>query len=132
MIIAFLSVILLFFLFTFLKKVFKLNFCTVCASFFTTWFSLLVLSWFDLYDNLVVVALFMGMSILAIYYIVEESIGIFKFPWLVTTAFIGVSLITSFNWDAFWIILFVWFLFAILYASKSGYLKYLIECCKDL
>ena len=90
-----------FFFYLIIRHTFKWHWlCAICASISSTWISMLALLY--VYGPLVVdrttIALFMGMSILAVYYLVEKKYaaeyGLFRLPFLLTLTYVGFLLLS--------------------------------------
>src|SRR3990167_4139959 len=103
-------IIALFFIFLAVKGVFenrhkiKNNFCVICASISLTWLVLLSLYLLNLFDNVLVISLLMGMSLTGIYYLAERKIGkinkkfkIFRLPFILTLIIIAYYILTLEN-----------------------------------
>src|SRR3989344_3178232 len=75
------------------KKWFKKEFCVICAAVSLTWITLLILSWLEIFNDKTIIALLMGMSILGIFYLVEnkvkERLTLFRLPFLLSLILIG-------------------------------------------
>src|SRR3989344_8520535 len=139
-------IIALFFIFLAVKGVFenrhkiKNNFCVICASISLTWLVLLSLYLVNLFDNILVISLLMGMSLTGIYYLAERKIGkinekfkIFRLPFILTLIIIAYYVLTFENiFNNLLVIGSLWILFALIYFyNDSKLIKKLLECCKE-
>ena len=118
----------------------KNNFCVICASISLAWLVLLILYLVNLFDNLLVISLLMGMSLTGIYYLAERKIGkinkkfkIFRLPFILTLIIIAYSVLTFENiFNSILVIGSLWILFALIYFYNDAKLiKKLLECCKE-
>lgn len=144
LLLVFLTISGLFFLFlilkSWLKGKIKEQFCVICASVFVTWFSLLALLWWGVFEDSLIIALLIGESTVGIYYLVEskvkEELKIFRLPFLLSLIFVGYSLITlSLAFSALFWVLGIWMLFTVIYLYRNNeriqtITKKLVECCK--
>lgn len=136
------AIIAVFFVLLIAKELFarKTRLCLICASVSLTWITLLVLYKTGNFDNVVILSMLMGQSVVGIFYLLEkrtsEKFHLFKVPFLLTLTLAFYSLIV-FPDDfrvfvllaAFWIVLTVLFLYR--NNNKVGVIiKKLIECCK--
>ncbi len=122
------------------KKKTKDNFCVICASISLTWLTLLILYLLNLFDNILIISLLMGMSITGIYYLMERKIGkinkkfkIFRLPFVLTLIIIAYYVLTFENiFKNLLIICGLWIFFALIYFYNNSQLaKKLLECCKQ-
>ena len=139
-------VIALFFLFLAVKSAvegrskIKNNFCVICASISLTWLVLLSLYLINLFDNILVISLLMGMSLTGIYYLAERKIGkinekfkIFRLPFILTLIIIAYYVLTFENiFNNLLVIGGLWILFVLIYFyNNAKFIKKLLECCKE-
>ncbi len=139
----FFGIIAVFFVLLAAKELFarKTRLCLMCASVSLTWIALLVLYKKGVFDDVVVLSMLMGQSIVGIFYLLErktsERFHIFKVPFLLTLTlafysavvfpqdFIKVAALLA----VFWAVLVALFFFRS--NGKAGVIvKKLIECCK--
>lgn len=122
------------------KKKIKDNFCVICASISLTWIILLILYLLNLFDNILIISLLMGMSITGIYYLMERKIGkinkkfkIFRLPFILTLIILAYYVLTFENiFKNLLIICGLWIFFALIYFYNNSQLaKKLLECCKE-
>lgn len=144
LLLAYLLVSVFFFVLLFFKKFLtkkiKNKFCVICASFVLTWASLLTLYWNKAFENIILIALLIGMSVLGIYYAVEnkvkEEIKLFRFPFILTLISLGYFILTfEFNIDnlIFLFVLWILFLFVFIYHKNKSvkiFINNIVECCK--
>lgn len=134
----------LFVLLLIVKVIFKLNFCVLCGAVSLTWISLVGLFWAGLFEDILLIALLMGGSIVGIYYLVEkkvrEQLHIFRFPFFLTLVFWAYLLLKfEFNASVFIVaglVVFLWLICGFLYffrnnAKFKSVVSKLIDCCKN-
>lgn len=141
--IIFLGISGLFLLFLVLKQFLgsrlKEKFCVICAAVVITWSSLLVLSYFRLWNDTLILALLMGETILAVYYILErkENLKLFRLPLLLSLIWVGYSLLArKMQLESTVLILSLWLLFVIIFTFQknkmlSGWAEKILACCKN-
>ena len=141
---ALLSITLLFFLFLIIKEILnkdlKEKFCVICAAVTLTWIILLILYWFNIFKNEIIIALLMGQTSLGIFYYIEFKVNnelkIFGLPFLLTLTFIAYIIINPYQiTNALILLVILWLFFILIYFYKSNskinkIIKKLIECCK--
>ncbi len=133
----------LFFLLLFIKSSFidrlKIKFCVICATVSLTWLTLLILYKLNIFNNQIILAILIGQTTLAIYYILEKNkrLRFFRLPLLLSLTIIAYSLIEVPGdiLKAASLILIFWLLFALPYNFSSlklsrSFLKKMVECCK--
>lgn len=123
------------------KNLFRKEICAICAAVSLTWVGMLVLYLLDLFSDQVLVALLMGQTVLAIYYLMEkkvvEKLTLFRLPFLLTLIAGAYSLL-SLPEDIFVVIVLLlgmWVLFFLFYLSRNNqrmqsFTQKIIECCK--
>jgi hypothetical protein len=136
------AIILLFVVLLAIKKITQLRFCVICASISLIWMSLLVLQRLGLFDNLVLIAVLMGGSIVGIYYWLEkkvrEQLHLFRLPVLLSLMFLAYVLLGAVD-DALstiGLLGVLWVIFGFLYAYQSNnkvhnIVARIIACCRD-
>ena len=140
-----LTMIVLFFVSLLAKEVLKNHlrkeFCTICAAVSLTWVSLLILYWFNIFEDVIILALLIGESTVGVFYLVEANVRkewtVFRLPFLLTLIVAGYSLVSVPNdWIKSSTLLGVlWLLFVMGYFYKenpslSSAVKKIVECCK--
>lgn len=113
--------------------------CAICLSVSLVWISLLVLYRLGVVQDMAMIALLMGQSILGVYYLVEKHVPkkltLFRLPFLLSLTIVAYMLIT---WSLpVWAIVFnvvVWAGLAVIYAYRNNSklsvsVNSLIECC---
>ena len=135
-------IITLFLLFLLVKQMTSLRFCVLCASVSTSWLLLLVLYWFSVSVDPVLIAVLMGQSVVGIYYLLEkkvqEEIYIFRLPFLLTCTVVVFALL-GFSADLFVPLILLgilWSVLIVVYTYRSNpkvkrIVKKLVECCKN-
>ncbi|MDP2641250.1 MAG: hypothetical protein Q8P39_01765 [Candidatus Yanofskybacteria bacterium] len=132
----------LFALFLALKSFAKKDFCVLCASVVGTWVCFLVLYRLGLFSDPVLIALFMGQSILGVYFMAEKTVPrrllAFRFPFLLSITFVAYLLIAGMRESLYPLLLFggLWLAFGALFAfranKKAGEVfRRLLVCCKN-
>ena len=139
-------IIILFFILLTIKNIggkknrIKKNFCVVCASISLTWVILLALYLINLFDNLLLISLLMGMSLTGIYYLLGRKIGrkneklkIFRLPLILTLIILAYFILTLENIiNSIFIVAGLWALFILIYIyNNSKLIEKLLECCKE-
>ena len=139
------GIVVLFFLLLGIKSLLSENhkkrFCVICLSVSLTWIVLIILYFLNLFNNNILIALLMGMSVTGIFYYLEsklkknDNLKIFRLPFILTLISAVYFLLDSFSIYAFYFIIFLWILFGFLYSFKnsegfSTLVNKLIECCK--
>lgn len=139
---VFLLIIVFFVVLLILKNILNLRFCVLCVSISLTWICLLLLYWFHMFNNIILVSVLMGQSILGVYYLLEkkvkEKFQIFRLPFILTLTFIAYLLlgISESGYFIFWILLVLWLIFVLVYMYRDN-VKFkkifdkLIACCRD-
>jgi len=132
----------LFVLLLVIKKYTPWQFCVICASVSLTWVSLLVLYWFALFTDPVLIAVLMGQSVVGIYYLLEKKIPksllLFRFPFFLTATtlvFAMLGYISSMMWPVLFLVV-LWSITSILYAYTRHprvrrIVSELMACCKN-
>ncbi|MDP4008935.1 MAG: hypothetical protein Q8P71_00730 [bacterium] len=138
--ISFLSVTVLFFLFLGVKKLLKLSICPLCFAVSLTWLWLLAFSmWWGAGDS-ILVAVFMGQSVLGILLLAEkkfpDALSLFRLPILLSLTFLVYASITKeFSLEAVLFLLATWTFFGMLKLWENPFARSLVQrlvsCCKD-
>ena len=136
----FLMIVLTFFILLFIKSFLKKEFCVLCLAVSITWSGFYFLYFFDVFDNLLIIAILMGQSLLGIYYLTEKKFGerlaLFRLPFLLTITFIAYSAVSfSFVYSVVKLLMFLWIVFIILFLYQSNttlqkLVNKIIACCK--
>lgn len=114
--------------------------CAICSAFALTWIFLLILYYMGRFDNLLIIGLLVGLTVLGIYYTWERSVGkektIFRLPVLLTLVLVGYYLLTFenlFREIGIIVVLWVLFLALYLYGKNIGLKKFvdkIVGCCR--
>lgn len=117
------------------------TFCAICVAVTLTWLTLLSLAWLDMFNDTVLVALFVGHTSLGVYYLAERRASrellIFRLPFLATLLLTAYSLLSlRIHIDAVVIAAVMWLTTGALYALRTtphlrNKAKALIECCSN-
>lgn len=123
-----------------LKNKINSNLCAICLAFSLTWIYSLILYYLDMFDNILVIGLMMGMTILGIFYTVERNVKkeltLFRLPFLLSLFLAGYYLLTFDNlFNEILILVLIWIIFGILYIYRNNksfrqITNKIIECCK--
>ncbi len=114
--------------------------CALCISVSLTWISLLLMKYLGYFEDDLAIALFMGMTLLGIYYAVEKNvrkeITIFRLPFLLSLATLGYFILTLSNvlrevlyLSALWTFFITFYIYRNNPKVKKPVDK-LVECCK--
>ncbi len=114
--------------------------CAICFSVSMTWIILLLFYYLKYFDNQLIIALLMGMTLLGIYYIfeskVKKELTLFRLPFLLSLILAGYFLLTfsSIVKEIFFLAL-VWLFFFIVYIYRNNNqlkkaVNKIVECCK--
>ncbi len=140
---VFAGIIAAFFVLLVAKEFFarKTRLCLVCASISLTWLTLLVLYKKGIFDDVVILSMLMGQSIVGIFYLLEkktrEELHLFKVPFLLTLTFAFYSVVV-FPEDfvkvasllgALWAALLLLFFYR-KNSAVNSLVKKILECCK--
>ena len=119
-----------------LKNIFNIRkVCVICLSVTLTWFTLLLLYYFNIFTDKIIIAILMGHTSLGIYYILEKKMKrnllIFRLPYLLTSIFIIYFILGGFITNVLYLLLGLWLLFLLVYLFKfNKFAKKIIECCR--
>lgn len=137
----FLTISGFFLFFLLVRKISKFNFCLFCASVFLTWLIFLILFYLDKFNNLILISILMGGSIVGIIYLLEEKLKekflFFKLPFYLTLVFIALIFLKfNFYFEIFNFILIIWLIFLLLFLFKNNkkikeIFQVIINCCKN-
>ena len=136
-----LGIITLFFVLLIAKNLSNKIFCVICGAVTLTWITLLVLYWKGIFTDIVVIALLMGESSLAIYYLFDakakEEWKFFRLPLLLSLVTFSYFLITLSNViQSLFFLIGLWVIFLIIYAFRyksvvvESFMSSVMECCK--
>ncbi len=139
------SIVLLFVIFLIVKSLLPVKhrekLCVLCVAFCVSWLVLLVLWWLNMFSDVIILALLVGLSVLGVFYSWERRVRkqylVFRLPVLLSLVFVAYSAIKkNADWNAivFLIVLWVVFLFVFLYRTHTrfqGVVEKLIACCRD-
>ena len=114
--------------------------CVLCISVSLTWITLLVLYFFKIFQDKIIIAILMGQTSLGLFYLwekkVREKFKVFRLPLLLTFIFIIYSVLEIFSFSSLLFLIILWFLFFIIYFFRNNkgfnkFTKKLIECCRN-
>ena len=130
------GITVLFFVLLVLKNIFNVRkVCVICLSVSITWFTLLLLYYFNIFTDKIIIAILMGHTSFGIYYILEKRVKrnllIFRLPYLLTSISVIYFVLNSLVINILYVLLGLWLLFLLVYLFKfNKFAKKLIECCK--
>lgn len=139
---AFSIIISLFIILLILKKFVKWKYCTICVSVSLTWLLLLVMYWYGMYVNLIIIAILMGQSAVGFYYLLEkrvkEDLLLFRLPFLLTETWLVLFVLGKVNIAdrSLMLVVLLWSIIIILHIYRNNkkvneIVKRIIACCKD-
>ncbi len=133
----------LFFLLLGVKEIFKKKskrFCAICLAISLTWICLLVLYFLGKFQDIVILSLLIGGSVVGIFYLWENKVKkeklIFRLPLILTLFLLAYFILIGkiiFGGLIFIIILWIIFLLLYLFKNYKGFNKFankIVECCK--
>lgn len=123
------------------KQIIKREFCVICAAVFLTWVILFALYKLGLFDDIIIISLLVGETVLGIFYLLENKVNdklkIFRLPALLTlisaSYFLLINNSNMLNSFVFLLILWIVFIFLYFYRNNNkinSLVEKLIECCK--
>ncbi len=125
---------------SFLPRNMKEKACSICVAFFLTWVFLLGFYYLGNFDNLIIISLFMGMSIVGFFYLIErkvkEELTFFRLPFLLSLVLVGYFVLTLENlFREFILVIFLWIIFIAVYSYRNDssfgmFVDKIVECCK--
>ena len=131
----------LFFLILWAKSFSIKLFCAICGAVTLTWVTLLILYWKGIFSDIMIIAILMGESSLAIYYLFDtkakEEWKFFRLPFLLSLVTLFYFLITlSKVMQSLFFLTGLWVIFLIIYAFRyksvvvESFMSSVMECCK--
>jgi len=126
----------LFFVLLAAKSIFNLKkACAICLSVTLMWVTLLVLYYFNIFTDKIIISILMGHTSLGLFYILEKKIKknflLFRLPYLLTSIILIYYILNGFVISSLYFILGLWALFFIIYLFKfNKFATKIIECCK--
>ncbi len=131
------GITLLFFILLFVKSLFKnkKKFCMICLSVSLIWITLLILYYFNIFTDKLIIAILMGHTSLGIFYLLEKKVKkellFFRLPYLLTSISLIYFILSDFIINSLYVLFGLWLLFIVIYLFKNkGFSKKIIECCK--
>lgn len=124
----------------FLSSRYKDKVCVICFSVSTTWIILLILNYLDYFQNTLIIALFMGQSVLGLFYILEnrikEEFKLFLLPILLTLSGVAYILLNEMINELFLFLIGLWALLIGIYSLRQGkkvraMVNRITACCKN-
>ncbi len=145
MISVLLSIVALFLIILLLKEALPTkmqgNICALCLAVVITWVSYLILYWWGLFQNKIIIALLMGNSMLGLFYLVEKSVPaswkIFRLPAYLTMLFLALLILGEQELPAMGILIgMLWIIFFVLFYGQGNsrfrsWSEKIIKCCKN-
>ncbi len=141
--IVFIGIVILFALFTLLRSLSLVRVCALCASVFTSWVLLLILSYttYRYQVDGVLVGILMGGSIVGSMYLLEEKMKerymLFKLPYFLTLVLVGYALLTgTLSLKALGVVALLWLVMILVHFGRRRekmrvLWRKIIECCKN-
>ena len=136
-----LAITVLFALLIGLRSLFNLKICALCGAVSTTWIILLVMFYGSVFNDPIILGVFMGGSVVGAMYLLEQKLPehfqIFKLPFFLTFVSVAyLALMRSFTFEVVVIPVLLWICMGAIYAGRNiASLKTLgrkiIECCKN-
>lgn len=130
----------LFFALLLIKSLLKKEFCVLCFSVSSAWIFLLILYYLEIFDNLIIISILIGSTILGIFYTAErkfkKNLKIFRLPFFLTLILAGYYFLTFENISgSLFFLAVLWILFFVIYLFKENksfgvFADKIIECCK--
>lgn len=133
----------LFFVLLGIKSIFKKKLqklCTICASISLTWILLLVLYLFGKFQDLTIIALLLGGSVVGIFYLWERKTKktklIFRLPVMITLIYIAYFILyQKIILGGLILLLIIWVFFILIYSYRNNksiniFFNKILECCK--
>ena len=126
--------------FLLVKKITKIRLCALCSAVAITWLGLLILYWLGQFDNITLIALLIGQSVLGVYYLAEkrlrEELMVFRLPGWMTLTFIAYTAIAGLELWPLAVIAPAWLIAGFLYTYRAspklkGTVDHIIACCRD-
>lgn len=122
------------------KQIIKREFCVICVAVFFTWIILLALYKSGLFNDIIIISLLVGETVLGIFYLLESKVNdnlkIFRLPALLTLISASYFLLAKNNiLNSFIFLSILWIVFIFLYFYRNNskiksIIERLIECCK--
>lgn len=138
---VFLAIALVFYIVLALKSLLKLSVCSICAAVSASWLALLTLRTIGWFENDVLLALLMGMSVVGGYYLWERHAKkeylLFRLPVLLTLSFLAWILVQlQFDFTIVIVVGAVWAVHGLLYAYRNSpgvkpRVDKIIACCSS-
>ncbi|HLC80488.1 hypothetical protein J4207_05725 [Candidatus Woesearchaeota archaeon] len=134
------ALFLLFLLFKqLLKGKLKEKFCVICAAVVVTWAVLLGLSYLQKFTDKVLLAILMGESSLAVFYLLEkkEGLKLFRLPLLLSLVTVVYFLITpGLILESLLFVLLIWAIFGAIYLIRANprlgkIAQKITACCRE-
>src|SRR3989344_2085115 len=120
----FLMIIVLFFVILIIKNFIKKEFCAICVAVSLVWIFLLVLNKIGLFDNLILIALLAGESVLGVFYLVEKKVSVdfkfFRLPFLLSLIFTAYSLLIAVDLSVLKLLSVLWLFFWVIFLYRKN------------
>ncbi len=114
--------------------------CSICAATTITWVFLLILFYLKKFNDIIIVAMLIGMTLLGIFYTFEKKarkeLTFFRLPLFLTLVVFGYFILTFDKIiNEIILIIIVWLVFVLIYYYKetpkfNSFVNKVIECCK--
>ena len=134
---------ILFFILLEIKEFFsqelKKKFCVICISISLSWIFLLILDFYNLFSDKILIGILMGHTSLGMFYLFEsfskKELKIFRLPLLLTSISMIYFILEGFNKNSFFVLIALWMIFVVISTFKNSksrsFVNKLIECCRN-
>ncbi len=137
---VFFAITILFIVLLAMKKVTTYRFCVLCVSVSLSWVGLLLLLQLGFFENVALVALLMGQSVVGLYYFAEKRLPqqymVFRLAGLLTLTYAAYAILIGFNLLPLFLLVPVWSISGLLYAYRNtprvkSTVEHILACCRD-
>ncbi len=141
-VVAFLGIALLFGTMVLIRSKYALQWCAICMAVGLTWLTLLILFWTGRFQNVTLLALLMGQSVVGVFYVVEKQVAepwrLFRLPFLLTLTAAAYSVL-ALRWavlaPVYGLLLVFWLGFLGVFLARANrtwkaVAQRLIDCCR--
>lgn len=117
----------------------KEKFCVICAAVVLTWLALLTLSYLQLFADKIIIAILMGESSLAFFYLLEKrkNLKLFRLPLLLSLILAVYFLIqVTLSLESLLFVLLIWTILVMIHLFRTNpklgkIAQKIIACCRD-
>ena len=129
---ALIGISVLFFILLIIKQFIKSKkLCVICVSVSLLWIILLVSYYLNIFADKIIIAILMGHTSLGIFYLLYDTLGLFKLPFLLTAISVIYFVFEGIIMESLYLLVGIWGIFFIfkLFKNKS-FSRKILECCK--